>query len=39
MEDETRDFSGGVAYVEGRFVPIREARVPVLDWGFLPSFA
>jgi branched-chain amino acid aminotransferase len=39
MEDETRDFSGGVAYVEGRFVPIREARVPVLDWGFLRSDA
>jgi branched-chain amino acid aminotransferase len=39
MEDETRDFSHGVAYVDGRFAPIRDARVPILDWGFLRSDA
>lgn len=32
-------FAAGAAYVEGRFVPISEARVPILDWGFLHSDA
>jgi branched-chain amino acid aminotransferase len=32
-------YAGGVAFVEGRFVPIGEARVPILDWGFLRSDA
>ncbi|WP_081078847.1 aminotransferase class IV [Burkholderia pseudomultivorans] len=27
----------GVAYINGRFVPIDDARVSVLDWGFLHS--
>ena len=31
--------SAGVAYVDGRFVPVGEARVPILDWGFLRSDA
>jgi branched-chain amino acid aminotransferase len=39
MEDEVRDFSDGVAYVDGCFVPLREARVPILNWGFLRSDA
>jgi branched-chain amino acid aminotransferase len=39
MENEARDFSDGVAYLDGRFVPLREARVPILDWGFLRSDA
>jgi branched-chain amino acid aminotransferase len=29
----------GAAFVEGRFVPVAEARVPILDWGFLRSDA
>lgn len=29
----------GVAFVEDRFVPVAEARVPVTDWGFLHSDA
>ncbi len=29
----------GVAYIEGQFVPIAEAKIPVLDWGFLHSDA
>ena len=32
-------YSDGAAFVEGRFVPVREARVPILDWGFLRSDA
>ncbi|RIK84121.1 MAG: branched-chain amino acid transferase [Hyphomicrobiales bacterium] len=35
----TRDFSAGAAWIEGEFVPIAEARVPVTDWGFLRSDA
>jgi branched-chain amino acid aminotransferase len=29
----------GAAFVDGRFVPVAEARVPILDWGFLRSDA
>ena len=29
----------GIAFVEGSYVPIAEARVPMLDWGFLHSDA
>lgn len=32
-------FADGSAFVDGRFVPIGEARVPILDWGFLRSDA
>ena len=38
----TRDraaYADGAAYVEGRYVPVGEARVPILDWGFLRSDA
>ncbi|MCS6780580.1 MAG: aminotransferase class IV, partial [Geminicoccaceae bacterium] len=28
-------FAAGCAWIEGRFVPIGEARIPLLDWGFL----
>jgi len=27
----------GSAYVDGEFCPIEEARIPLLDWGFLRS--
>ena len=30
-------FPPGVAYVDGRFCPISEAKISVLDWGFLRS--
>lgn len=33
------DFSAGAAWVEGAYVPIAEARVPITDWGFLRSDA
>jgi len=32
-------FADGAAYIEGKFVPIAEARIPILDWGFLRSDA
>ena len=32
-------YTDGAAFVEGRFVPVGEARVPILDWGFLRSDA
>src|SRR5262249_20153705 len=33
------DFSHGVAYVGGAYVPVDDARIPLLDWGFLRSDA
>jgi len=33
------DFSNGAAYVDKKFVPIAEAKIPILDWGFLHSDA
>lgn len=36
---EAPDFSAGAAWVEGAYVPIAEARVPITDWGFLRSDA
>jgi branched-chain amino acid aminotransferase len=32
-------FTAGAAYVDGRFCPIEEARISLLDWGFLRSDA
>lgn len=32
-------FPPGVAWMDGRFVPMAEARIPILDWGFLRSDA
>ncbi|MBR0706996.1 aminotransferase class IV [Bradyrhizobium liaoningense] len=32
-------FERGSAYVDGEFCPIEEARLPLLDWGFLRSDA
>ncbi|HWJ71701.1 MAG TPA: aminotransferase class IV [Kaistia sp.] len=34
---ETPDFSRGAAFCDGRFVPISEAKISVLDWGFTRS--
>ena len=34
-----RILSAGVAYIDGEFVPIAEARLPILDLGFLRSDA
>ena len=32
-------YGAGAAFVDGRFVPVGEARIPILDWGFLHSDA
>lgn len=32
-------FADGCAFIEGEYVPIAEARIPILDWGFLHSDA
>jgi branched-chain amino acid aminotransferase len=31
--------AGGTAFIDERFVPAAEARIPILDWGFLRSDA
>ncbi len=33
------DYSQGVAYVRGQYVPIGEAAIPITDWGFLRADA
>ena len=33
------DLSKGVAYVDGHIVPVEEAKISLLDWGFLHSDA
>jgi len=37
--EDSRAYADGVAFIDGQFVPIAEARVPILDWGFLRSDA
>ena len=39
MAADRAPYEGGASFVEGRFVPVGEARVPILDWGFLRSDA
>ena len=34
-----RAYAEGAAFVDGEFVPVGEARIPILDWGFLRSDA
>ena len=36
-DGEPNPFAGGCAHVDGTFVPISEAKVSVLDWGFNKS--
>ena len=31
----TNPYAAGIAYCEGSFVPVEQARIPLLDWGFL----
>lgn len=33
------DFSNGAAFIDGEYMPVADARIPVLDWGFLHSDA
>ena len=37
--DNSPNYSDGVAYVRGVYVPIAEAAIPMTDWGFLRSDA
>jgi len=42
MNHQTADraaYAHGAAFVDGRYVPVGEARVPILDWGFVRSDA
>ena len=39
IAEDRAAYADGAAYVEGRFVPVGEAHVPILDWGFLRSDA
>ena len=34
-----KDLSNGVAFIDNEYIPVAEARIPVLDWGFLHSDA
>ncbi len=36
---ETNPLANGCAFIDGEFVPLAEARIPILDWGFLHSDA
>ena len=31
------DFSGGAAYVDGRYMPLGKATIPITDWGYRRS--
>lgn len=37
--DDRGAYADGAAFVDGRFVPVGEARISILDWGFLRSDA
>src|SRR5918995_6570145 len=37
--NDSRSYTDGAAFVDGRILPVGEARVPILDWGFLRSDA
>jgi branched-chain amino acid aminotransferase len=37
--EDREAYADGAAFVDGQFVPTAEARVPILDWGFLRSDA
>lgn len=36
---DARDYPQGVAFMDGQYLPISEAKISVLDWGFLHSDA
>ena len=33
------DLSQGVAFIDDEYIPVAEARIPIMDWGFLHSDA
>lgn len=36
---EELPFEGGCAFIDGKYTAIKEARIPILDWGFIRSDA
>ena len=36
MSDQDK---GGIAFIDGEYQPVSEAKIPLLDWGFLRSDA
>lgn len=36
-ESAGNPFAAGAAFIEGDYVPVGEARLPLLDWGFIKS--
>ena len=34
---ETVDWSGGAAYLDGTFMPVKDAKIPITDWGYRRS--
>ncbi len=39
MAIDENGFGAGAAFIDGVYVPIAEAKIPILDWGFLRSDA
>jgi branched-chain amino acid aminotransferase len=39
VEEMTEDFSQGSAYVDGHYVPLGQAAIPITDWGYRRSDA
>lgn len=37
LQDSENPYARGIAFVEGEYVPLNEARIPILDQGFLHS--
>lgn len=37
LQESTNPFAGGIAWVGGDYVPVAEAKIPLLDQGFLKS--
>ena len=37
--DDALAYPDGIAYLDGQYVPMSEAKISVLDWGFLHSDA
>ena len=37
LQSEVGIWPDGAAFVEGAYVPIADAKLPILDWGFLRS--
>jgi branched-chain amino acid aminotransferase len=37
MPESHNPYADGIAYADGDYMPVAEARIPILDWGFLHS--